>query len=102
MHARVTQARILPGKLKEFTGAVESMVPTARKQKGIRAVVVLKTKAQDPAEVTIISLWDNFDDLKASEKNMYFYQALSRVLTFCEGFPAVREHEVLISEFAVD
>ena len=102
MHARVTQARILPGKLREFTDAVETMMPTARKQAGIRAVMILLTQEKDPVEVTIISVWDSFDDLKASEKNMYFYQALSRVLTFCEGFPAVREHEVLISEFAAD
>jgi len=50
----------------------------------------------------VLSLWDSLDDLKASEKNLFLYQAIARVLSYCEGFPAIREHEVLVSEFAAD
>lgn len=102
MHARVTHARILPGKLKEFIRAVESMVPLIRKQVGFRALVVLRIKETGSPEATIVSVWDSFNDLKASEKNMFFYQALARTMAFCEGFPTVQEHKVLISEFAAD
>jgi len=102
MHARVTQFRILPGKVKEFAGAVDSVLPLIRKQVGFRALVVLRTSETPVAHTTVLSLWDSFDDLKNSEKNLFLYQALSRVLGFCEGFPEIHEHDVLVSEFAAD
>jgi heme-degrading monooxygenase HmoA len=102
MHARVTHFRILPGRLPEFQAAVDSVLPLLQKQKGFRALLVLHTSEGAKPEVTNISLWESFEDLKNSEKNMFLYQALSRVLSFCEGFPSIREHEVLISDFAAD
>jgi hypothetical protein len=33
---------------------------------------------------------------------MFLYQALARLLSHCDGFPTIREHEVLASEFAAD
>ncbi len=38
------------------------------------------------------------DALRASEKNMFLYKALARVMVFCRGFPQIREEEVLASE----
>ena len=102
MHARVTHFHILPGQIKEFQGAVDSVVPLIRKQAGFRALVVLHASQGTKPEATVLSLWDSFDNLKASEKNMFLYQALARVLSYCEGFPTIREHEVLVSEFAAD
>lgn len=102
MHARVSQLRILPGKLEELTGAIQSVIPLSRKQAGFRALVVLRGGSDALPEATVISVWDSLEDLKASEKNLYLYQAIARVLSFCESFPAIREQEVLVSEFAAD
>lgn len=102
MHARVTHFHIRPGQLKEFQSATDSVVPLIRKQAGFRALVVLHASQGAKPEATVLSLWDSFDDLKASEKNMFLYRAISRVLTYCDGFPTIREHEVLVSEFAAD
>jgi heme-degrading monooxygenase HmoA len=102
MHARVTHFRILPGKVGDFRQAVDSVIPKIRLQQGFRAMVVLKTEEGTRPEATIVSVWDSFDDLKASEKNLFLYQAISRLLAHCDGFPTIREHEVLVSEFAVD
>ena len=102
MHARVTQVRILPGKLEDFVHAVHSILPLARQQAGFRALVVLRTAQAPVAEAMSVAVWDSLADLKASEKNLFFYQALSRVLTLCEGFPRISEYEVLVSEFAAD
>jgi heme-degrading monooxygenase HmoA len=102
MHARVTHFRIQPGRLREFQSAVDSLLPQLHKQKGFRALVVLHTEEGTTPEVNTISVWDSFGDLKNSEKNMFLYQALSRLLSFCEGFPTIREHEVLTSDFSTN
>ena len=102
MHARVLHFHVLPGKIQDFQGAADSVIPLIRQQRGFRALVVLHTSPGSKPEATVMSLWDSLDDLKASEKNMFLYQAISRVLSYCEGFPTIREHEVLVSEFAAD
>lgn len=99
MHARVTQFRILPGKLEDFRAAAESIRPVIHKQHGFRALLVLRT-SESPLEATVISVWNSLSDLKGSEKNLFLYQAISRVLEFCEGFPLIREHEVIANDFA--
>jgi len=99
MHARVTQFHLLHGKSEEFAKAVESLLPLARQQKGFRGLFVLHTHATDPIEVQVISLWDSLDALNESEKNLYFYQALSRVQGFAQGFPSIHVHQVLMGEY---
>ena len=100
MHARVTKFRIQPGKLDDFRAASESIRPIIRKQAGFRALVVLRT-SEAPLEATVVSVWNSLEDLRGSEKNLFLYQAISRVLAFCEGFPMIKEHEVITGEFAV-
>lgn len=95
MHARVTQFRILPGKLDDFRAAVQSLIPLLNRQSGFRNLIVLRTTDGPAPEATVISVWNSLSDLKASEKNLFLYQAISRVLEFCEGFPLIREHEVI-------
>lgn len=100
MHARVTQFRILPDKLEDFRSASNSILPVIRKQAGFRALVVLRTGEAAAPEAIVVSVWDSLDALRASEKNLFLYQAISRVLGYCEGFPLIKEHEVIVSEFA--
>lgn len=98
MHARVTRLRIRPGKLEEFVAAFDSIIPTIHKQAGFRALLVLRHAAAP--EATVVSAWDSLEALRASEQNMFLFQALRRILTFCEGFPVTEEHEVPVGEFA--
>ncbi len=102
MHARVSQFRVRPGKLEDFKRAVASMKPKAREQRGFRALLVLRTGDAGLEDATVITVWDSIADLRATEKNLTFYQAVTRFMAFSEGFPAVREHEVLVSDFAPD
>lgn len=102
MHARITQFHIRQGKLEEFVTAVDSLVPLMHEQKGFRGLLVLRgdSAAGGPSQATVITTWDSLDSLRASEENLYFYRAMSRVLEFSEGFPAIGEHEVLASEYS--
>ncbi|MBI3405886.1 MAG: antibiotic biosynthesis monooxygenase [Acidobacteria bacterium] len=99
MHARVTQYRLRPGKRDEFYKAIESMRPKMHQQEGFRGLIVLRNAEDSNEDETVISLWNTLDNLRATEKNMYLYQALARALTLCEGFPQIREQEVLITDF---
>jgi heme-degrading monooxygenase HmoA len=102
MYARVTELKVLSGKSDEFTKAVKSLLPELRRQAGFRALVVLRPPKEQAPEVRIVSLWDSHADLKGSEKSLFLYQALSRLVPLCEGFPPIREMEVVVSEFAAD
>lgn len=105
MHARITQFNIHPEKVEEFAAAVDSLIPLMHEQHGFRSLIVLRGAAltsasSPPTAVTTITTWDSRDALRASEENLYFYRAMSRVLAFADGFPAIQEHEVILSEFA--
>jgi heme-degrading monooxygenase HmoA len=105
MYARVMQVHILPGKLDDFLGAVDSLMPALKKQAGFRAMVILRS-AETPAtegndreiSATTYTIWESIEHLRASEKNMFLYQALARMQEFEKGFPQIREEEVLASE----
>ncbi len=99
MYARVTQFRIQAGKIEEFQRTVESMIPIAHKQKGFRGMLILRGSAEAPRDGHVISVWDSLEDLRASEKSLYLYEGLARVMRCCEGFPVILEQEVLCSEF---
>jgi heme-degrading monooxygenase HmoA len=107
MYARITQLHILPGKLKEYLLAVDSLRPAMRKQAGFRAILLFRS-AETPAKdgddreiiVTAVSVWESLEHLRASEKNLFLYQALARTQAFCKGFPQIREEEVIASEMA--
>ncbi len=101
MWARVTHYRILPGKLEEFTAAADSLMPVVQKVKGFRLALVLKGDARDRQEATTVSVWESLEDLRAGDNNVFYYQAIARLLRCCEGFPTMDEQEVLVSEFAV-
>ena len=105
MFARIMQVQILPGKLNEFIVAAESLRPGLRKQDGFRAMMILRS-AETPAKdgddreihATTISVWESMEHMRASEKNMFLYQALARMKASYKGFPQIREEEVIASE----
>ncbi len=102
MHARVVECQVLPDKLKGFVKAVESMLPKVRKQEGFRTLLVLRGDKKDPAKAMIVSVWDSLADMRASEKNLFLYQALSRLMSHSKGLPTISEREVLLTEYAAD
>ncbi len=105
MYARITQLRVLPGKLHDYLEAVDTLRPMMRKQAGFRAILLLRS-AETPAKdgddreivVTAVSVWETHEHLRASEKNLFLYQAIARTQAFCKGFPQIREEEVIASE----
>lgn len=100
MHARVTLFRILPGKTEQFTAAVDTLMPAIHRLKGFRFLLVLRGPEKDRPEATTISVWESLEDLHAGDNNVFLNQALARLLSCCDGFPKIREQEVLLSEFA--
>ena len=99
MYARVTQYRVKPGSHEEFLGALSASIPLMHDQRGFVALLVLRTPGPDSPDLRVMTVWDSQQELLASERNLYFYQAVSRTLAFCEGFPTIREEEVVLSDY---
>jgi quinol monooxygenase YgiN len=99
MHARVTQFAVQPGKLNEFVDALNSAIPIMRQRKGFQALLVLRVEGSNPPDVRVMTFWDSQQALHESESNIHFYQTLSRVMAFSQGFPIIREEEVMIGDF---
>jgi heme-degrading monooxygenase HmoA len=100
MHARVTQFTIPPENLNEFVTALHSADQLMRQQDGFQALLVLRVEGSNPPDVRVMTIWKTQQALHESENNVYFYQALTRALAFAKGFPAIREEEVLLHDFA--
>ncbi len=105
MYARVMKIQILPGKIDEFLAAVESLHPGLRKQSGFKAMLILcspetpvKSSRDREIDATTITVWETMEHMRASEQNMFLYQALARMKVFCKGFPQIHEEEVIASE----
>jgi quinol monooxygenase YgiN len=99
MYARVSEFRVPSENLAGFTEAAQSILPLIRKESGFRAVLVLKGEGS-PVLVRVVSVWQSYEHLKASERSMFLYQALSRVMAFSKGFPIIEENEVMVGELA--
>jgi quinol monooxygenase YgiN len=99
MHARVTQFTVPPAKLNDFMSALESAIPLMHQRNGFQALLVLRVEGSNPPDVRVMTIWDSQKALHESESNLMFYQALSRIMAFSQGFPAIREEEVVIHDF---
>ena len=99
MYARVTQYRVKLGKHEEFVAALSASVPLMHDQRGFVALLVMRTPGTNRQDLRVLTIWDSEEELLASERNIYFYQAVSRTLAFTEGFPSIREEEIVLSDF---
>jgi heme-degrading monooxygenase HmoA len=99
MHARVTQFAVQPGKLDDFLSALESARPLMHERKGFQALLVLRVEGSNPPDLRVMTFWDSQQALQESESNVLFYAALARMMAFSQGFPMIREEEVMISDF---
>jgi heme-degrading monooxygenase HmoA len=99
MHARVTQFAVQPGKLEDFVKALEAARPLMHERKGFQALLVLRVEESKPPDVRVMTFWDSQQALHDSENDLRFYQVLARAMAFSQGFPVIREEEVMISDF---
>src|SRR5580704_3606983 len=99
MHARVTQYSIPSEKLNEFREALNSAIPLMRQRKGFQALLVLRVEGSNPPDVRVMTFWESQQALHESESSVQFYAALARAMAFSQGFPIIREEEVMISDF---
>jgi heme-degrading monooxygenase HmoA len=100
MIARVTRFRIRLGKVEEFATMAESLTATMDKLAGFRVLLLLRGEDPTGRDATAISVWDSVEDLKSSENDAFYYEALARVMNCCESFSPMHQHEVLKSKFA--
>jgi len=100
MYARVWRFSIRPGKLEEFTDAVRTLVPEAKKERGFRGFLVLRGHRDEPnPECTMIGLWQSREHLRQSDQGLFLPRALAHLIASCTGFPLIQEHQVLVDEF---
>jgi heme-degrading monooxygenase HmoA len=99
MYARVAQYQVQADKYDQFIEALNSALPLMRKQEGFQALLVLRVEGSRPPDVRVMTLWDTQLSLRQSENNLYFYQAVSRALVLSQGFPVIREEEVVLHDF---
>ena len=100
MIARVTRFRIRLGKVEEFASTAESLMTAMDKLAGFRVLLLLRGEDPGGRDATSISVWDSAEDLKNSENDAFYYDALVRVMSCCESFSPMHQHEVLKSKFA--
>ena len=67
---------------------------------GFRVLLLLRGEDPDGRDATSISVWDSVEDLKSSENNAFYYDVLVRLMSCCESFSPMHQHEVLKSKFA--
>jgi len=99
MVARVTRYRIRPGKVKEFAATTESLTAHLDKLDGFRALIVLQGEDPEGREATAISVWDSAEQLKSSENDSFYYEAIKRLMGYCESFSPMHLHQVIHSKF---
>ncbi|HKV28231.1 MAG TPA: antibiotic biosynthesis monooxygenase [Candidatus Acidoferrales bacterium] len=99
MYARMWRFTILPGKLDEFVEAVRTFLPEAKKERGFRGFILLRTLIEEPkAQCTMIGLWHSRAHLRASDEGLFLPRALAHLITCCDGYPVIQEQDVLFSE----
>lgn len=99
MHARVWRIHLLSGKTEEFKAALLALSELARKQPGYRGFLLLGPAGEDAPDTTIIALWESFDAMRESERNLFLTQALAHVFRFSDGLPHIIERPVLAGNF---
>ncbi len=102
MYARVWRVRMLPGKTDEFKAALQSLTEQAKRQPGYRGFLLLGPAGEDAPDTTIIALWDSFESMRESERNLLVTQALAHLYRFSDGMPHILERPVLAAFFRVE
>ncbi|HXZ18311.1 MAG TPA: hypothetical protein VEG63_00065 [Candidatus Acidoferrales bacterium] len=97
MYSRVWRVRMLPGKTEEFKTALLAISNQAHRHRGFRGLVLLGPVDNDTPDTTIIALWDSFEAMRESERNLLLTQALAHLHRFSDGMPHIVERPVLLN-----
>ena len=100
MVARVTHYHVRPGKVEEFITTITALTSALDQVKGFRLLLVLRGEDPKSREVTSISIWDSPEDVRNSDSDARYYNAISRLIGCCESFDLMHGHEVLMAKFA--
>jgi heme-degrading monooxygenase HmoA len=100
MIARITRFRIRSGKVEEFAATAESLMAAMDKLDGFRLLLILRGEDPGGRDAISISVWDSAEQLKSSENDKFYYGGLARLMSCCESFSPMHQHEVLKSKFA--
>jgi hypothetical protein len=90
---------MLPDKTEEFKAALLALSHQAQRQHGYRGFLLLGPAGTDTPDTTIISLWESFEAMRDSERNLFLTQALAHLYRFSDGLPHIIERPVLTSDF---
>jgi len=99
MHARIWRIHMQPGKTEEFKSALQSLSAQARRQPGYRGFLLLGPAGDDTPDTTVIGLWESFDAMRDSERNLFLTQALAHLYKYSDGLPHIVERPVLAANF---
>ena len=99
MHSRSTFYTVKPEKYDDFLDALSQSVALMRQQKGFHSLLVMRSVGTAQPELRVMTVWESQEALQDSERNVYFYQAVTRALAFSSGFPRILEEEIVLSDF---
>lgn len=100
MYVRVTQFSIPSDKLNDFMAALNSAIPLVKQERGFHGLLLLRVEKSSPPDVRLMTFWETQQAMRDSEDNLYTDEVLARVLAFAQGFPVMREEEVILNDFA--
>jgi heme-degrading monooxygenase HmoA len=100
MVARVTRYLVRHGKVEEFISTVQSLSSALDGVKGFHFLIVLHAEDPESRELTTLSLWDSLEDIRNSDADARYYNAIKRLMGTCESFDPMHVREVLFAKFA--
>jgi heme-degrading monooxygenase HmoA len=100
MVARITRYRIRAGKEEEFQTTIESLMSTLDKRAGFCFFLLLHGEDPRDRDVTSISVWDCAENMTSSENTTFYYEVVKTLISCCESFSPMHQHEVLKTKFA--
>jgi heme-degrading monooxygenase HmoA len=97
MYARVTSAQIDPNNIEKFKKIFEeSVVPSAKKQKGFHAISLMINP--ETGDGLSIGYWDSEEDAIATEKSLFYQEQVAKFIPFYVKHPIRDGYEVLVQE----
>ena len=95
MHARVSTAKVQPGKIDEVVViSEESILPAARQQKGFEGGLWLTD--HDYNKVMVVTLWASREDMESGEASGYYREQIGKFGGLLAGDVVREAYEVSI------
>jgi len=96
MFARLTFAKMQPGKFEEVNKIfAESIVPAAKAQKGFRGIYMLRS-TEDPDTGIALAFWESKEDADTGVQSGYYQEQVQKVAPFFAAMPERKDYEVAV------